>query len=147
MYFDILDDSIINKNSYVADIGCGTGRWSKFLANKVGFIEAIDPSEAIFTADKLLNNVPNIRLSRASSENIPFADETFDFVMSVGVLHHIPDTKKALVDCVKKEKKGGCFYVYLYYNLENRGLIFCLLYKSVNMLRKTISSLPSKAKK
>jgi len=129
------------------DVGCGTGRWSKYLAEKVKFIESIDPSDAIFTADKLLEKQENVRLSMASTDNIPFDDETFDFVMSVGVLHHIPDTQKALIDCVKKVKKGGYFYVYLYYNLENRGVVFRTLLKLVTIFRKVISSLPSRLKK
>src|SRR5215212_3563432 len=53
-YFDIIDETIVNKGSYVLDIGCGTGRWTKFLSSKAGFIEAVDPSNAIFAADKLL---------------------------------------------------------------------------------------------
>ena len=104
MYFDILNATIINKSTYAIDIGCGTGRWSKYLANKVGFIEAIDPSDAIYTADKLLGETVNTRLSKASIDNIPFDDNTFDFAMSIGVLHHIPDTQKAMIDCVKKVK-------------------------------------------
>jgi hypothetical protein len=35
-YFDILNDKIINKNTYALDVGCGTGRWTKFLTGKVG---------------------------------------------------------------------------------------------------------------
>jgi len=147
MYFDVLDDNIINKNTYVLDVGCGTGRWSKYLANKVGFIEAVDPSDAIFTADKLLGDITNVRLSKASTDNLPFEGETFDFAMSVGVLHHIPDTQKAMNDCVKKVKLGGYFYVYLYYNLENKGLIFKTIFKVVSAIRKVISSLPTGIKK
>lgn len=45
----------------------------------------------------------------ASTDNIPFNDETFDFGMSIGVLHHIPNTQKALRDCVKKIKMGDTF--------------------------------------
>ena len=35
---------------------------------------------------------------------ISFEDESFDFIFSLGVLHHIPDTKKALVELFKKQK-------------------------------------------
>lgn len=147
-YFDIIDDSIINKNTYGIDIGCGTGRFTKYLADRLGFMEAIDPSEAIFAADKLLGaGVSNVRLSKASTDNIPFDDETFDFGMSVGVLHHIPNTQKALNDCVKKIKIGGHFYVYLYYNLENKGKAFQLLFLIVSEIRKIISSFPMGLKK
>ena len=146
-YFSFLDNTIINKDTYVLDVGCGTGRWTKYLSGKVKFIEAIDPSKAIFYADKLLKNIDNVRLSIASTDNIPFPDETFDFVMSVGVLHHIPDTQKAMTDCVKKVKKGGFFYVYLYYAFDNRGWAFKTLFKLSDIIRKAVSSLPANPKK
>lgn len=141
MYFDILNDRIINKNTYGLDIGCGTGRWSKYLSDKIGFIEALDPSDAVFAADELLKGVDNVRITKASVETIPFNDETFDFAMSIGVLHHIPNTQKAMIDCVKKVKKGGYFYCYLYYNLENKGFLFDALFWLSNLVRKVVSRL------
>ena len=146
-YFGFLEKHILNKNTMALDVGCGTGRWTKYLASKVKFVEAIDPSKAIFYADKLLSDIDNVRLSMASTETIPFKDESFDFVMSVGVLHHIPDTRKAMMDCVKKIKKGGYFYVYLYYNLDNRGLFFKLIFQLSNIIRIIVAKLPNKVKK
>jgi ubiquinone/menaquinone biosynthesis C-methylase UbiE len=145
-YFDILNDQIVNSNTYALDVGCGTGRWTKYLAGKVGFIEAVDPSNAIFAADKLLGKIENVRLSKASIETLPFADETFDFVMSIGVLHHIPNTRQALIDCVKKVKIGGYFFVYLYYNLDRRGPLYKALFHSSVLIRKAVSRLPGKIK-
>ncbi len=146
-YFDILNDKIINKNTYALDVGCGTGRWTKFLTNKVGFIEAVDPSNAIFAADKLLGKIENVRLAKASTDTIPFADETFDFVMSIGVLHHIPDTQQAMIDCVKKVKRGGYFYCYLYHNLEKTNWLFKVLFQMSELIRKVVYRLPSPIKR
>lgn len=146
-YFDILDHSMINKNTYGIDIGCGTGRWTKCLLDRVGFMEAIDPSEAIFAADKLLDGASNVRLSIASTDNIPFPDETFDFGMSIGVLHHIPNTPRAMADCVKKVKKGGYFYTYLYYSLDNKGTFSKALLSVVTGIRQVVSRLPAGVKK
>jgi SAM-dependent methyltransferase len=53
-YFDILDEKIINKSSYCLDAGCGSGRYTKVLADKVYFFESVDPSEAIFAASDVL---------------------------------------------------------------------------------------------
>lgn len=146
-YFDILNEKVINKDSYILDIGCGTGRWSKYLSSKVGFIEAIDPSNAVFAANKLLENINNIRITKASVDNIPFEDNTFDFAMSIGVLHHIPDTQQAMKDAVKKVKIGGYFYCYLYYNLESRGFIFKNLFALSTKVRNKVSKMKSKNKK
>lgn len=145
-FFDIVN-SILTKDIYAIDIGCGSGRWIKYLSDKLGFIEAVDPSDAIFVADKLLRDVDNVRLSKAASDNLPFYENTFDFGMSVGVLHHIPDTFKALKDCVKMIKPGGYFYVYLYYNFENRGIFFKSLFTIANFFRKRISLLAPEPKK
>jgi hypothetical protein len=67
--------------------------------------------------------------------------------MSVGVLHHIPNTSKALNDCVKKIKIGGYFFIYLYYNLENKGTFFKFILTLVTAIRKITSKLPMSLKK
>jgi 2-polyprenyl-3-methyl-5-hydroxy-6-metoxy-1,4-benzoquinol methylase len=145
-YFDIITPEMLNKESKALDMGCGSGRWTKYAASKAGFVEAIDPSESIFSATTLLKDVHNVRLARASSDNIPFEDNSFDFVFSLGVLHHIPDTKKAMYDCVRKVKPGGHFMVYLYYNLENKNWLFRFVYFLSNLLRNVISRLPKTLK-
>ena len=75
-YFDILDEKIINKNTYAIDIGCGTGRFTKYLVDKIGFMEMVDPSDAIIAANQLIGKSENVRLSKASTDNLPFNDET-----------------------------------------------------------------------
>lgn len=145
-YFDLIDSQIINENSLVLDVGCGTGRWSKYLSPKVKWIEAIDPSRAVFSAAMLTKNISNIRISQASIDNIPFEDNSFDFVFSLGVLHHVPDTFGALQQCVKKVKPKGWLLLYLYYNLDNRGWLYRSLFQFSTLFRKLISVMPSKIK-
>jgi ubiquinone/menaquinone biosynthesis C-methylase UbiE len=147
MYFDIIDFTRINENSTVMDVGCGTGRWTKYIAPKVKYVEAVDPSEAIFSAAALLKEQKNVRITQASTDNLPFADNSFDFVFSIGVLHHIPDTRQAMLDCVKKVRPGGLFLVYLYYSLDNRSSLFKLLFWFSNLIRKVVSSMPTRLKK
>lgn len=146
-YFDIVNETMVNKNTYMIDIGCGSGRWTDYFTDKAGFIEAIDPSDAVFAADNMLGKKDNVRITKASVDTIPWPDETFDFGMSIGVLHHIPNTKQALIDCVKKIKKGGYFFVYLYYRFDNRGIIFKLVFYLSNIFRLVISRMPGPLKK
>ena len=145
-YFDIVPEDIY-RGKYILDVGCGTGRWSKYLSKKSKAIEAIDPSDAVFSAAVLLQDEENVRITRASVDNIPFSDDTFDFVFSLGVLHHIPDTQAAMKQCVKKLKSDGYFLVYLYYSLDNRGFLFKSLFHISNLMRNIISRFPPKIKR
>lgn len=145
-YFDIVPKNVF-ENAVVLDVGCGSGRWSKFLTEKVQWIEAIDPSSAVISAYQTLSQHKNIRVTQASTEGIPFQDESFDLVISLGVLHHIPNTQQALNRVVDKVKKGGACLIYLYYNLDNRGLLFKALFWISHVLRIIINKLPSKIKK
>ena len=71
---------------------------------------------------------------------------SLDLAMSLGVLHHIPDTSLAIKDVSLRIKSGGMFLCYLYYNLENKPTFYKLIFKSVNILRRMISVLPQKIK-
>jgi ubiquinone/menaquinone biosynthesis C-methylase UbiE len=146
-YFDIVTPEMIGKDKIAADFGCGTGRWTKYFHDKVGAVAAIDPSEAILTAGELLKGVENVQLYKASIDNLPFADAYFDIGFSLGVLHHIPDTQKAMTACVKKIKPGGHFLVYLYYSLDNRGILYKLLFSLSDLIRKGVSKMPDGLKK
>ncbi|MDO3642237.1 MAG: class I SAM-dependent methyltransferase [Mucilaginibacter sp.] len=139
-YFDIVKPEWI-ENKQVLDVGCGTGRWTKFVAKRALRVDAVDPSKAIEIASMLLFDCDNVRLSRASVDNLPFADSNFDFVFSLGVLHHIPDTQLAMQQCVNKLKPGGYFLVYLYYRFDNKGSWFKLIFYLSNYVRKVISGL------
>lgn len=146
-YFDILPDELVHHSTIALDVGCGTGRWTKYLCKKVGFVEAMDPSKAVIAASELLKDEENIRITQGEVSNIPFKDGSFDLVFSLGVLHHIPDTSQAIKDCVKKIKNGGFFIVYLYYSLDNRGPLYKTLFLISNGFRWIISKLPSFIKK
>lgn len=145
-YFDIITDSELNKKSRVLDLGCGSGRWTKYMADKAGRIEAVDPSEAVFSAASTYGNLKNVRFSQAGVDNIPFPDNSFDFIISLGVLHHITDTQMALNSVMKKLKPGGNILLYLYYALDNRGFLYKLIFNLSTIFRKIVSNLSHKAK-
>ena len=145
-FFDIITERMVNANTVMADFGCGSGRFIKYFQKRAKFIVGIDPSEAIFAADTLVGKDENVELCQASISNIPYADETFDFAMSIGVLHHIPNTMEAMRDCVKKVKKNGYFCTYIYYNFDNKGFLFKALHKLSEVLRAVVSRMPQKLK-
>jgi ubiquinone/menaquinone biosynthesis C-methylase UbiE len=146
-YFDIVTREMLNEKTRLLEVGCGSGRFLKYLSDKAGFLVGVDPSHAILAADELLGPNEKVVLVKASANALPFDSESFDFVCSIGVLHHIPDTFKAMQACVDKVKKGGYFFTYLYYNLDNRGILFRSLYNFSNFIRLGICRLPKKPKR
>lgn len=144
-YFDISPISYF-KDKKVLDVGCGTGRWTKYVSKFASSVDAVDPSKSIFVAAKLLNKCSNVRLIHTSVDNLPFDDDIFDFVFSLGVLHHIPDTQLAMKQCVAKIKPGGYFLTYLYYNFENRGYVFKSIFWLSSLIRKIICNFHPKIK-
>jgi SAM-dependent methyltransferase len=140
-YFDVVDLSKWEQHR-VLDAGCGSGRWTRFLSPRVAFVEAIDPSRAIFSAARQHSDLTNVRFTRVTIDGLPFADESFDAVVSLGVLHHIPDTYAALAALVRKLRPGGTLVLYLYYNFDNRGALFRALFLLSDGVRRIVSALP-----
>lgn len=145
-YFDIVSPNMLNNTHTALDLGCGSGRFMKYLLPRVRHIVGIDPSDAIFAADALLGKTPKASLFQTDISRVPYPDGHFDFVYCIGVLHHIPDTQQALCDAVAKLKTGGWFLLYIYYNLDNRGVFYRAIFAAVNALRQLVCRLPKRAK-
>lgn len=141
-YFAIFPWAAIPDDAVGFDAGCGTGRWALLIAPRVGHVHCVDPSKAISVAAKNLAQVPNCSMHRATVDDMPFADGSMDFGYSLGVLHHVPDTARAIAACAKKLKPGAPFLVYLYYAFDNRPIWFRALWRLSDVLRITISRLP-----
>jgi len=145
-YFAIFPWDILPASAEGFDMGCGSGRWAKFVAPKVFRLNCIDPSIAIHVAKKCLVNFENIVFHKTSVDNSGLAEESQDFGYSIGVLHHIPNTDEGLNSCVKLLKKGAPLLLYIYYSFENRPFWYKLLWKSTDLMRKVIYRLPNKIK-
>ena len=146
-YFNIFPWDAISKNSNGFDMGCGSGRWAQFVAPKVGKLSCIDPSSAIEVAKKNLSTFENVQYFKETSNSCSLDDNSQDFGYCLGVLHHIPNTQDGIYDCAKKLKSGAPFLLYLYYNLENKPLLFKFIWRLADIIRKAICNLPTKLKK
>lgn len=141
-YFNIFPWHALPANSIGFDLGCGSGRWARLVAPRVGTLHLIDPSEAIEVAKRNLNDQDNCVFHRASVEKIPLDDASCDFGYSLGVLHHLPDTEAGLRACVDKLKPGAPFLLYLYYRFDNRPAWFRAVWAISNAGRIVVSRLP-----
>ena len=142
-YFSIFPWARLPINAEGFDLGCGSGRWARLVAPRVYKLNAIDAAPAALNvAKKNLADLRNCFFHLASVDNIPLADGSQDFGYSLGVLHHIPDTEKALLSCVRKLKVGAPFLLYLYYRFDQRPLWFRAIWRLSDLCRKVISRLP-----
>jgi ubiquinone/menaquinone biosynthesis C-methylase UbiE len=123
-------------------MGCGSGRWAKFIAPKVGLLHCIDPSDAIKVAQKNLKKFKNIYYYKKSLDKNNLKEKSQDFGYSLGVLHHVPNTKLAINSCVKLLKPGAPFLLYIYYSFDNRPIWFKLLWLISNYMRLIVQRLP-----
>lgn len=142
-YFSIFPWATLPENPQGFDLGCGSGRWAEGLISRVGILNCIDPSfKALEVCRRRLARYGNARFHNASVDAIPLADNSQDFGYSLGVLHHVPDTQAAIIDCVRKLKPGAPFLVYLYYALDNRPVWFRALWGVADVLRRVICRMP-----
>ena len=146
-YFSIFPWKSLPKNSEGFDMGCGSGRWAKIVAPRVGTLNCVEPSAAIEVAKKNLRDFENIRFYNARTNTCEIDPLSQDFGYCLGVLHHIIDTERALADCAKLLKPKAPLLLYIYYDLENRPMWFKAIWKCADLLRRLISVLPFKIKK
>lgn len=146
-YFNIFPWDSLPKGAAGFDLGCGTGRWARFVAPRVGKLHCIDPSAALEVARRDLREFPNVVFHHAAVDAIPLPNASMDFGYSLGVLHHVPDTAAGIAACAGKLKPGAPFLVYLYYDFENRPLWFRALWRTSDLFRRAVCRLPFWAKR
>lgn len=127
----------------IGDFGAGSGRWAHFLLDFAKEVWLIEPGVESFALlkERFAKNEKVHILNQSVSENsVP--EESLDLAVSLGVLHHIPDTMRGVQDIYKKMKPGGYFLCYLYYALSEKPSYYRMIWRVSNRLRFMISKLP-----
>jgi SAM-dependent methyltransferase len=143
-YCEPIDLSQFNpETSLAADFGAGSGRWTSRLLPYFSQVYALEPSDG---ANKVLTkkflNESRVKILQETVGMNSIPSNSLDLAMSLGVLHHIPDTGLAIKDVASKIKSGGVFLCYLYYKLDNKPIFYRGLFWASNSIRWVISRLP-----
>lgn len=127
------------KGRLVLDVGCGAGRFldvaSRWGARAIG----VDFSFAVEAAQSNVGSRPNVDVVQADVFHLPFRDEVFDVIFSLGVLHHTRDTREAFLSLPRHLKEGGTIAVWLYYYTDQ------LYNRATDFWRACLRPLPSRA--
>jgi 2-polyprenyl-3-methyl-5-hydroxy-6-metoxy-1,4-benzoquinol methylase/uncharacterized protein YbaR (Trm112 family) len=115
----------------VLDVGCGMGRFSDVASRWGANVIGIDLSRAVDAAYRNIGRRPNVNLAQANVFKLPFREGSFDFIFSIGVLHHTPNTKAAFDQLPKLLRPGGKIAIWLYSRYGNKQWLFSDLYRHV----------------
>lgn len=114
----------------VLEIGVGLGADHQQFAEAGADLYGIDLTERAIahTRNRLLAFGLYSNLSVGDAENLAFPDESFDIVYSWGVLHHSPDTKKAIGEVWRVLKPGGVACIMIYHKWSMVGFMLWIRY-------------------
>lgn len=101
----------------VLEIGCGLGTDGAQFAKAGADYTGVDLTEAAVELARKRFAVSGLsgKFQTADAENLKFEDESFDLVYSHGVLHHTPDTARAVNEIWRVLRPGGRAVVMLYH--------------------------------
>jgi 2-polyprenyl-3-methyl-5-hydroxy-6-metoxy-1,4-benzoquinol methylase len=101
------------KGKLVLDVGCGMGRFADVATRWGAKVVGVDLSAAAEVAARNLADREFVAL-QADVFALPFAPESFDYIYSIGVLHHTPNCEQAVKALPQYLKPGGTLAVWLY---------------------------------
>lgn len=100
----------INQKDKILEIGCHQGLWSMKIAGEISFLVGLDITlRDLLVARKNARSQGHINASfvLASAEFLPFKDASFNKVLGVDVIEHLPDDKKAVLEAGRTLKPKG----------------------------------------
>jgi len=102
------------KGKLVLDAGCGMGKFLYYAAEwGAEDVIGVDLSNSVEVASRWTREMPNAHVIQADIYKLPLRDR-FDFIYSIGVLHHLPDPPAGFRSLTKLLNRGGTILAWVY---------------------------------
>ena len=140
---DFLKEQGVNETARIADIGAGTGIFSKQLAENGATVFAVEPNDDMRqAAEEYLKDMPNARCVDGSAENTALPDRSVDFISAAQAFHWF-DKEAFRKECKRILVPDG--KIVLIWNVEVFGGDFFRDFGEI-LKRLTISDIPEEEK-
>jgi ubiquinone/menaquinone biosynthesis C-methylase UbiE len=92
----------------VLDVGCGSGLFFKFVADKAELVVGVDSSrKLLLEARKRTLGVGNVHVVQSDADNLPFKARAFDVDYSFTVLQNMPQPNETLQELGRVAKPSA----------------------------------------
>ena len=92
---------------WVLEIGCGTGNYGLLVSERTGAsVFGVDPSWGMLVRGRE-RPIGQVTFIQARAEELPFRDQSFDFLFSIDVVHHLQKRRGMFAEALRVLKAGG----------------------------------------
>lgn len=164
---DVMSRMNVLEGSKALDVCCGTGDWSFSLAEAVGEsgeVIGLDFSQSMLSVAKKRNeeaSYKNVSFIHGNAMELPFEDNSFDYVTIGFGLRNVPDYMQVLREMYRVVKPGGkvvcletshptlpvykqLYYFYFRYIMPLFGKLFAKSYQEYAWLQESAKDFPDK---
>jgi ubiquinone/menaquinone biosynthesis C-methylase UbiE len=119
------------------DIGCGLGKYHPYWVNRVGLLQGVDVSAE--SIQRAAERNPHVAYKVYDGNRLPFADDSFDAVVTICVMHHVnPQERSSFVAELRRVTRPGGIAVVFEHNplnlLTRRAISNCVFDEGVVLL-------------
>lgn len=107
----------------IADIGCGAGFLTNYLASRYGEVHGLDASESSLEVARSKDTTQKVHYVTGDAYQLPFEDSSMDVVCAMDFLEHVERPEDVVKECARILKPGGIFFFHTF----NRNFLSWLI--------------------
>ncbi len=103
----VVDMAELDADSFVLEVGCGTGFTTEEVVRRVGMQNVVAVDITPEQVEKAIRKLPEVNYVYGDAENLPFRDNVFDAAISAGSIEYWPNPRRGIEEMARVTKSGG----------------------------------------
>jgi 2-polyprenyl-6-hydroxyphenyl methylase/3-demethylubiquinone-9 3-methyltransferase len=119
----VINENFTSKDLAIADIGCGAGFLTNYLASRYKSIYGLDASESSLEVAKSKDSTSKVNYVVGDAYKLPYKTASMDVVCAMDFLEHVERPEDVVAECSRILKPGGLFFFHTF----NRNFLSWLI--------------------